>query len=262
MPPISPNDRGGRRIIGPGGAFYPRITPVLSGGTLVFPAVSGLQQRFESDISTLTYSSGTSISQCDDISGNARHWTQATGSAQPTRDDSTLLNGKSGIRFTAASLQYFDAPNFLTGFAAAEVFVVLQAGADPGAAVGNSGLWKYGSSAQDSHYPFTDGIVYEAFGTNTRKATVNPTPSLAVPRLYNVMTKANGYTTRLDGTQLFTTATNTVGWSTTPQFGHSVNVVYFNGWVWAFALFNAELSTQDRDAVEAYYAAKYAMTIA
>ena len=56
------------------------------------------------DDSTFSYSSGTSVSQWRDKSGNNRHFFQATAGNQPSR--SAVVNSRKAIQFTAASSQY------------------------------------------------------------------------------------------------------------------------------------------------------------
>jgi hypothetical protein len=56
------------------------------------------------DDTTFSYSSGTSVSQWRDKSGNNRHFFQATAGNQPSR--SAVVNSRKAIQFTAASSQY------------------------------------------------------------------------------------------------------------------------------------------------------------
>ena len=56
------------------------------------------------DDSTFSYSSGISVSQWRDKSGNNRHFFQATAGNQPSR--SAVVNSRKAIQFTAASSQY------------------------------------------------------------------------------------------------------------------------------------------------------------
>lgn len=60
--------------------------------------MTGLQLWLDADdAATFTFSSGTSVSQWSDKSGNTRHWTQATSGNQPTRNGST--NGRTTVVF-------------------------------------------------------------------------------------------------------------------------------------------------------------------
>ena len=74
---------------------YPTDLPVKNGLALWLDAA---------DDSTFSYSSGTSISQWRDKSGNNRHFFQATAGNQPSR--SAVVNSRKAIQFTAASSQY------------------------------------------------------------------------------------------------------------------------------------------------------------
>ena len=73
--------------------------------TTDLPVKDGLALWLDaSDDSTFSYSSGTSVSQWRDKSGNNRHFFQSTAGNQPTRN--VVVNSRKSIRFTAASSQY------------------------------------------------------------------------------------------------------------------------------------------------------------
>jgi hypothetical protein len=73
--------------------------------TTDLPVKGGLALWLDaSDDSTFSYSSGTSVSQWRDKSGNNRHFFQATAGNQPSR--SAVVNSRKAIQFTAASSQY------------------------------------------------------------------------------------------------------------------------------------------------------------
>jgi hypothetical protein len=74
---------------------YPTDLPVKNGLALWLDAA---------DDTTFSYSSGTSVSQWRDKSGNNRHFFQATAGNQPSR--SAVVNSRKAIQFTAASSQY------------------------------------------------------------------------------------------------------------------------------------------------------------
>ena len=74
---------------------YPTDLPVKNGLALWLDAA---------DDTTFSYSSGTSVSQWRDKSGNNRHFFQATAGNQPSR--SAVINSRKAIQFTAASSQY------------------------------------------------------------------------------------------------------------------------------------------------------------
>ena len=73
--------------------------------TTDLPVKNGLALWLDAaDDTTFSYSSGTSVSQWRDKSGNNRHFFQATAGNQPSR--SAVINSRKAIQFTAASNKY------------------------------------------------------------------------------------------------------------------------------------------------------------
>lgn len=76
--------------------FWDQVTTV----TTTTPPISGYSLWLDAtDASSFTYSSGSLVSQWNDKSGNARHFTQSTASSQPTRN-TNVFNGKAGVLAT------------------------------------------------------------------------------------------------------------------------------------------------------------------
>jgi len=232
----------------------------ISGGRAFSPAsIAGLQLWLKADAIT-GLNDGDPVATWSDSSGNGRDATQSTPANRPTYKVN-IVNGRPVVRFAAANSQSLNLPNFLTGFSAGEIFIVIKITNDPTTGVGAGGLWEFGSDAAASHYCFTDGIIYDAFGTTARKTTVNPTPTLAAWRLYNVSSAAGAWTSRLDTAQLFTTGTNTVGWTTTPKFATSGAGAFFtDGDIAELILYSSVLSTTDRSSLSSHLSAKYALS--
>jgi hypothetical protein len=90
------------------------------------------------------------------------------------------------------------------------LFLVLKNSFDPhGTAtkVGRDGF--SGDFAGDvTHYPFTDGNVYDGTFTSTRRNLGNLTPSLASWHVLSIKSTLGEWTLRHNGTRLYTTATN------------------------------------------------------
>lgn len=217
----------------------------------------------------LSLSNNDPISSWTDISGNARHGTN-TGTNRPLYR-TNQINGLPAVEFLEVSDTWLDLPNFASGFTVAEIFIVIKINADPPTIVSESiyqtGLWSLGSDATDNstHYPFTDGVIYDDFGSTIRKVVGNPTPSLAAWRLYNVRSAANDWEALLDGTSLFSTTTNTVGFNTSPKLGKDVggvNTYYLDGFVALVAMYSRALNSSERTALKSCIASKYALTIA
>lgn len=227
-------------------------------GSAVAPAFSpdqipGLKLWLRAD--ALALSDNDPVATWPDSSGEGNDATQATSGSRPTfKNDGAFPI----VRFDGSD-DFFDLPDFASGLTAGEIFIVVKIDADPPPEA-QSGLWVFGSAATATHFPFSDGTVYDGFATDTRKTTVNPTPSLsAAYRLYNISSQSGEWTSRLDGTQIFTTGTNTVGWTTTPKIGKSEGGAsyFFDGDLAEVIMYDSVLSSGNRDSVETYVADEY-----
>lgn len=202
-------------------------------------------------------SDGTTILNWQDQSGNGRHFSAASGG--PVRKNS-IVNSLPVMRFNNNVLNGAT----LAGLgSAAEIFAVVKITNDP-STTGQGGLWVLGTGISD-HYPYTDGTLYAGAFSATRKDTGNPTPSLASAfRLINIWSAASDFALLIDGTSHYSTGTNTVGFSTAPKIGHSLNgvAVYLEGDIAEIIAFNAKLTAGERTSMKSYIATKYALTIA
>jgi hypothetical protein len=224
---------------------------------------SGLVLWHKAD--TISASNGDQISQWDDSSGNSYHATQGTQVNRP-HYLTGQLNSLPALRFYGTN-HFLNLSNVLNGLglSAAEAFIVLKVAADPAATDNTSGFWSLTSSTEDSHIPYSDGNVYDSFGTDGRKSTGNPTLSMASWRLYNVQSAASAWTNRIDGAVHFGTGVNAVGFSQTTHLTLGVSwssgTYMMDGWIAEFIFYDHVLSAAVRDQVEAYIATKYGLTI-
>jgi len=243
----------------------PGISPARSNlippGILGFsPAsVSGLQLWLDaSDETTITESSGA-VSQWDDKSGNSRHAVQGTGSAQPSTGVATI-NGINVIRFDGND-------DLLTG-----TFGYGSMSEITGLIVG-----KYRSSGTDCMFQiglFNDTFVMRTFsgGFNTR-VDVGASAVQAGggspgtdPLLYEARYKANDeVATRKDGVDL-DVVSSSLGAPDLASTQFSVGAQPSGTQVGdvdiaEIVLYDSILSTADREAVEAYLAAKWGITL-
>jgi hypothetical protein len=157
-----------------------------------------------------------------------------------------IVNGKPVVRFDGVN-DVLNLPNSFSAFTAGTAFVVVKIVTDPPTAEIRTGLWRFGAGITSHHYPYTDGTIYDAFGSTVRKTTGNPTPALTNWHVYEVVSKTNEWTSRINGTQHFTTATNTVGWTTTPQLGGQSSVnLYCQGDIAEFLLYDNDIGSTAR----------------
>jgi hypothetical protein len=207
---------------------------------------------------------GDKIGKASDKSGNARHFTQADNDRRASYE-TNVINGLAAGEFghsvaTTASLVGPDISSLTEG----EAFVVIKAEADPPGDPPGNGLWHLGSASSSSHVPYADATIYDAFGTTARKTTGDPATALTSWRLYNAVSASGEWTSFIDGTQHYTTGTNTVGFTNAPRLGGSFDSAsyYWVGQIAEFILFSSKLSGTDKTNLEAYFASRYGLTIA
>jgi len=212
---------------------------------------------------------GDAIQQWNDQSGNGRHLTQVTAANRPTLDTATQFNGINTVLFTAGSSQFFNFPNFLTlaGFPAGEIFAVFRRTADPPTGSGSAGFWKLGSAGADTQVPGTDGLIREQFGTSALKVQTGDVGQqhradfASRVGVYNVYSATNDFQIRENNELVFSTTTNTVGWSTAPTLGrNNTTSQFFSGRFAELFLFAAKLTGTQRQDMFDYCASRYALT--
>lgn len=205
----------------------------------------------------MSLANDASVESLPDESGNNRNATQSSTSARGVFK-TNQANGQPAIRFSGA--QWYDLPNFMTGFTEGEFFVVMKSAADPAASGATSGLGEFGTSLDVSHIPFTDGRILTEWGSTVRKDAGNPSASLANLSLLNFITKPGEYTVNLNGTQIYTTATNTVGFPSAPKFGKDTSGfgdIFFDGWLFEILFFPTVRNSTERAAKVAELASVY-----
>lgn len=222
--------------------------------------ISGLKLWLKADaINGL--SDGDPVATWEDSSGEGNDGTQSISLSRPSYQTNEI-NGLPIVRFDGTTGQWFDLPDFASSFTAAEIFIVIKINEDPPGATNRTGLWRFrGGGVSNTHYPWVDNTIYESFAADPRHTTVDPTPSLTSWRLYNVASATNDYTTRLDGTQLYNSGSNTVSIGTTVMLGAGDGTYFLNGDVAEVIMYDSVLSSGDRNDVESYIASKYGLSI-
>lgn len=205
-----------------------------------------------------------------DYSGNSRNFTAVTNSNRGSFY-TNQLNSLPAVRFThdgnavSTTNTQYNGPNFLTGYTAGEIFVVIKAAADPANSNLKGAYATFGSDINITHFPFTNGDIYDDFGTSTRKSIADASipVSLSGWHILNISSAANNWTARIDGTQVYNTSSNTVAWTTAPSFGGSGAAAPsgggFDGYIAEIIFFSKSLNAVERLNVRAYLANKYAI---
>ncbi len=229
-------------------------------------AISNLELHLESDSGLFSDAAGTTPQSTN--GGSVRRWVSLVAGGNdaskssgnvPTLDTTTTLNSLQTLRFTGASGESLDLPNIFSGDAAGELFVVMKNVADPPASDPITGLMYVGSDTQNTHYPYTDSNIYDAFGTTSRKTVGNLTLALTNWHIYNPISVSGGWVENVNSLVQFVTNTNTVGWATSPTLGKSFGAFHYDGRMAAVLYFGRKLTTAERDDVIAYLRAKYAL---
>jgi len=210
----------------------------------------------------ITAGNGNPIDTWPDSSGNARDATAVAG-ARPTYHSSGGANGQPYAQADGTD-DAMQLPDFATGFTAGHLFIVLQIDNDPPGATGQSGCpFRASTSAGDaSFYPDTLGDIYENWGSTTRKTIGNPALNLTTWHVYEVLSKSGAYTVWHNGTQIFTTATNTVGFTTVLRLFLNANANRMDGNMSELIFFSRDITGGEVTTVKTYLNFWYGITIA
>lgn len=142
---------------------------------------------------------------------------QATGGKQPTKYVTGGPKNGARIRFGGGGTVLECAGDPFGALTASHAFVVMKVDADP--AVSNAGAWKFGSAGTDPQVPYSDGHIYDDWGSTTRKDFGDPSPSMASWCVYEIISTSSEKTALVNGVQVGTDATNTVDFATTCRIG-------------------------------------------
>jgi hypothetical protein len=151
----------------------------------------------------------------------------------------------------------------MSGWSAGSAYIFWKADLDPPVANQRTGMWHLGSDAGPdiSTYPYLDGVVYDTGLSTDFKTVGDLTPPLTDWHLYSIHSTANDWRAYLDGANVFTTATNTFQGpgpnNTVPQIGANQGSNVMSGHIAEFLLYDIVHDTTTRQAVEAYFSARY-----
>lgn len=238
------------------------FTATTGAGVFNAGSVGNLQAWL--DASQLTGALNDPISSWPDESGNGFAASLASGTAPKLLTAS--LNSKNVVDFggSASAAQMNFASTLMQGKTQGSYIAVVKVDNDPPSTNPNSGailsLFTNDTSASKaSNWPFTDGIVYEHFGTTVRSTVGNPSPALSSYRIYYVEITAGGvHTVYLDGTQIFTAAGKTVNFGAVARaLGWTGGSGYMDGKIAELAIYDAAHSAPNRQSLEGYLAHKW-----
>lgn len=176
-----------------------------------------------------------------------------------------VVNGLPVLRSLGGTQQVTFPSGMVSGLTEAEIFLIVKVVDETPTAIDPNGLWEFGSDTLSDHFPFTDDVIYDGFGSTARKTTVDPTPTLETFVIYNVTSTSSEWTNRLDGTQLYTTGTNTVGWTSTPRLMRNTagaSSYSCKGDYAEMVLFATARTASQRSDIFDYFSAKYGITVA
>lgn len=197
-----------------------------------------------------------------DRTGNGFTATQVGSCLYQNAAARPLFGGHSSCRVDAGGgASYFNiSGSLLSGAAEAFYFAVIQTVDDPGVGVRN-GPFATGFGASAGRFLQTDGNILEGFATTAFK-TVNPTPAMnTTPRVYVARSKSADYKIRLDGTQIFTTGTNTVDLTgATRRVGASMDTANRFDGLFGMIGFGVTITDSEMEKVEGYLAHRFGLT--
>lgn len=220
--------------------------------------IPGLRLWLKAD--ALSLANNDPVATWPDSSGNGNDAT-ATGTVRPTYKTNQINSTLPAVFFDGTAPNYLTfADNAFSSFTAAEIFIVVKILADPPPSGATSGIWKLYPDDGTTHYPFTDGTIYDQFGSTVRKTVGNPGPTLAAWRLYEVRSVTNDWQCYLDGASLFSTATNTVGFPVSARIGDG-DSISLNGYIAEVCMFNKGLNSTERQQMWDYIESKYGITL-
>lgn len=204
----------------------------------------------------------TGVSQWNDQSGKSNNASQSTSGQQPayvTRD----INGYPSISSNASAGTYLTfsshpANGIITTSAAERIFVGENASDPPGGASTGDCESAWGTSGQASNIPFTDGNIYEGFATTVRKNAITHSANMANPYIFDSYSQANDWQLFLNGTNIFSTATNTFGVSSAaPVIVGNVATMKCCEYI----VFNRVLTSNERTELTRYLGARYGIVV-
>jgi len=143
----------------------------------------------------------------------------------------------------------------ISGATRGEIFMVVKAAADSTSA--NRRMMAFGTSPYGSAYPWSDGNIYEDFGSNLEYLAGGPQQHWEQYHVYNVSSAPNEWVARFDGFEAHRESTNTVAFRSDPVLGRADLDNSFTGDIAEVIIYDHVLDPGERERVNWYLASKY-----
>lgn len=224
-----------------------KITSTISSPTSVTGCTLWLDGN---DASTITYSTGTNISQWADKSGNNYHAVQATAARQPTYDSTTK-----GVNFLQSSVQFMTSSAPYTGSANSEcIYIVFkQTNAANADLIGTTDTARGRQlRTQGSRLVIYNGATLSLSGTqllNTTNTYIVEFVNITGRCLTNINKAANGTSGKIAFAS--GTWTQVIGGATTS------GAVSYDGQIYEMVIFNRALTGDERLSMMNYLFTKW-----
>jgi hypothetical protein len=181
------------------------------------------------------------------------NWTQAVEANMPVFS-SSRLNSKASAVFT--SNQWWNGPS-LTSLVEGEIVATLFVDNSPALSTPTSGIGYFGTSIFIDHYPFTDGNIYNGWGSASRYNVGHPAFDLKVKHCLDIVSSRNSdFTLNINNSVVFASTNNvanSASFSPAPFIGKSQVsqgiTSYFTGTMTELLLWSPTLSSAQRNAV-------------
>lgn len=201
------------------------------------------------------YANGASVSSFTDWSTSNVPATQANATKQPTFQ-TAAVNGLPALLANGTDHDMTLASMPLAGAAAVTAMFVAKANNDPGVGSPGAPLGKWGGAVNGNHFPWTDGNIYDGSFSTSRKSVGNPAANLAQWNQITVISQSGSYQYRINGSVVFSTASNSVSVSGTPIILRA-DTYYFSGMLATVRLWSGVLSGANLLAEEAKLKNRY-----
>lgn len=228
------------------------IAPPAGGGGISL--LTGMWDWWEPELEGL--SNGANITQLtgQKSPGTGHNWTTSTCAGVPTFA-ANVINGLGAARFNGEHCLGNVDPSALT---AMHMFRVVKIDAENSADT----LGDFCTDVVNipELYTWVDGKIYDGSGSNLRRDCGNPAATLTSWRVFETISTSSEWTALLDGTQLFTTGTNTVSIPSNCKLGANTtrNLVGHIAGVYIFA---SKITGSDRTDMVNYLNDRWGLSV-